>query len=72
MTHCSCKKLVFDWNENEENGCSEKCFFILFNLYFPEALLPGTGIGTGFPTRQLTDLKLVARGSQSLSLASSV
>jgi len=47
-------------------------FSSYFNLYFSEALLPGTGIGTGFPTRQQTDLKLVARGSQSLSLASSV
>ncbi len=29
MTPCSCKRLLFDWNEAEENGCFEKCFFIL-------------------------------------------
>jgi hypothetical protein len=55
---------LFTWLEE----CNS--FFIICCLYSSEH--SESGIGTGFPTRQLTDLKLVARGSQSLSLTSSL
>ena len=68
--------MIFLWEKSRVVQVGQQRWFVRFSFVLTYILPPHywveSGIGTGFPIRQKTNLKLVARGSSSLSLPSSV